>query len=94
MNHPNRPEKAVVVGGSMAGLLAAAALVPHFDRITIVERDRLPAGPEFRRGVLDVPTPRMGLTEEPTHIWEIPEPVPFEFPLPSHEPAVPVHAPA
>jgi hypothetical protein len=45
---------------------------------------------------LDVPTPRMGLTEEPTQIWEIPEPVPFEFPLPSHEPAVPdlepVHA--
>lgn len=51
MNHPKRPDRAVVVGGSMAGLLAAAALVPHFDRVTIVDRDRLPAGPEFRRGV-------------------------------------------
>jgi len=28
MNHPNRPERAVMVGASMAGLLAAAALVP------------------------------------------------------------------
>jgi 2-polyprenyl-6-methoxyphenol hydroxylase-like FAD-dependent oxidoreductase len=51
MNHPNRPERAVVIGGSMAGLLAAAALVPHFDRVTVVERDRLPAGPESRKGV-------------------------------------------
>jgi hypothetical protein len=45
---------------------------------------------------LDVPMPRMGLTEEPTQTWEVPEPVPFEFPHPNHEPAVPdpepVHA--
>lgn len=42
---------AVVVGGSMAGLLAARVLADHFERVTIVERDRLPDGPEFRKGV-------------------------------------------
>ena len=42
---------AVVVGGSMAGLQAARALTGHFDRVTVVERDRLPDGAEPRRGV-------------------------------------------
>ena len=42
---------ALVVGGGMAGLLAARVLAEHFDRVTIVERDRLPAGPEPRGGV-------------------------------------------
>ena len=37
---------AVVVGGSMAGLLAARVLAGHFDRITVLERDRLPDGPD------------------------------------------------
>ena len=31
--------------------------------------------------------PRMRLTEEPTHVWEIPEPTPFEIPVPRHDPA-------
>lgn len=42
---------ALVIGGSMAGLLAARVLTDHFDQVTIVERDRLPTGPEFRPGV-------------------------------------------
>jgi flavin-dependent dehydrogenase len=42
---------AVVIGGSMAGLLAARVLADHFGRVTIVERDRLPDGPSFRKGV-------------------------------------------
>lgn len=42
---------AVVVGASMAGLLAARVLAGHVDRVTIVERDRLPDGAEHRRGV-------------------------------------------
>ena len=48
-----RPHRghAVVVGGSMAGLLAARVLAAHFDRVTIVERDALPATPTFRKGV-------------------------------------------
>lgn len=35
----------------MAGLLAARVLTDHYDRVTVVERDRLDPGPEPRRGV-------------------------------------------
>ena len=42
-------EHAVVVGGSVAGLLAARVLVRHYRRVTILERDRLPAGPDARK---------------------------------------------
>jgi len=44
-------DHAVVVGASMAGLVAARALVNHFERVTIVERDVLPDGPVIRAGV-------------------------------------------
>jgi flavin-dependent dehydrogenase len=47
----SRQGHAIVVGASMAGLVAARALVDHFDRVTVVERDRLPDGPEVRSGV-------------------------------------------
>ncbi|GHH70089.1 hypothetical protein GCM10018793_03590 [Streptomyces sulfonofaciens] len=42
---------AIVLGGGLAGTLAAAALVPHLDRVTVVERHPLPDGPAERRGV-------------------------------------------
>ncbi|MGW2722927.1 NAD(P)/FAD-dependent oxidoreductase [Streptomyces sp. NPDC001492] len=42
---------AVVVGGSLAGLLAAHVLAAHADRVTVVERDGFPAGPGPRPGV-------------------------------------------
>lgn len=42
---------ACVIGGSIAGLLAAAAVSGAADQVTIVERDELPTGPENRRGV-------------------------------------------
>ncbi|MEM8675316.1 MAG: hypothetical protein AAGF83_15790 [Cyanobacteria bacterium P01_G01_bin.67] len=42
---------AVVIGGSITGLVAARILVEHFDKVTILERDRLPEHPEFRQGV-------------------------------------------
>jgi 2-polyprenyl-6-methoxyphenol hydroxylase-like FAD-dependent oxidoreductase len=42
---------AVVVGGSMAGLVAARVLAGHFDRVTVIERDRLPDGADHRKGV-------------------------------------------
>lgn len=35
----------------MAGLLAVRVLTDHFDRVTLVERDRFPAGAAFRPGV-------------------------------------------
>jgi 2-polyprenyl-6-methoxyphenol hydroxylase-like FAD-dependent oxidoreductase len=46
MNH------AIVMGGSVAGLCAAAALAKNFDRVTVLERDPEPGPiPEPRRGV-------------------------------------------
>ncbi|WP_252991124.1 NAD(P)/FAD-dependent oxidoreductase [Streptomyces viridosporus] len=42
---------AVVVGGSLAGLLAAHVLAAHADRVTVVERDRFSGAPEPRPGV-------------------------------------------
>jgi pimeloyl-ACP methyl ester carboxylesterase/flavin-dependent dehydrogenase len=44
-------DEAVVIGGSMAGMLAARALADHFDHVTVVDRDRFPQDPEFRPGV-------------------------------------------
>lgn len=35
----------------MAGLLAAHVLARHFERVTLIERDHLPDGPEPRKGV-------------------------------------------
>jgi 2-polyprenyl-6-methoxyphenol hydroxylase-like FAD-dependent oxidoreductase len=48
---PGRQSSAVVLGASMSGLLATRALSSHFDCITVVERDVLPAGGEARKGV-------------------------------------------
>ncbi|GAA0402437.1 FAD-dependent oxidoreductase [Streptomyces luteireticuli] len=49
---PDRAKRhAVVIGGSLAGLLAAHVLKDHADSVTVVERDRYPDGPEHRPGV-------------------------------------------
>jgi len=42
---------ALVIGSSMAGMLAARALADHFERVTIAERDIFPAGAEPRKGL-------------------------------------------
>ncbi|MFY1637930.1 NAD(P)/FAD-dependent oxidoreductase [Solwaraspora sp. WMMB335] len=42
---------AVVIGGSLAGLCAARALVDHVDQVTVVDRDRFPDVPTVRSGV-------------------------------------------
>jgi 2-polyprenyl-6-methoxyphenol hydroxylase-like FAD-dependent oxidoreductase len=42
---------AIVIGGSMAGLLAARVLSEHFERVTIIERDRLNDEVQPRKGV-------------------------------------------
>src|SRR3954451_2648676 len=44
-------EHAVVLGASMAGLLAARALADAYKRVTVVERDTLPAAGQARKGV-------------------------------------------
>lgn len=42
---------ALVIGGGIAGLLAARILTDYFDQVTIVERDRYPEEPAPRQGV-------------------------------------------
>lgn len=44
-------DSAVVLGASIAGLLAARVLADFYDQVTVVERDTLPDGPSTRRGV-------------------------------------------
>src|SRR4051794_9249355 len=44
-------EHAIVIGASMGGLTAAAALAGHYARVTVLDRDVLPAEPQQRRGV-------------------------------------------
>jgi 2-polyprenyl-6-methoxyphenol hydroxylase-like FAD-dependent oxidoreductase len=44
-------ERAVVLGASMGGLLAARVLADFFETVTVVERDVLPDDPAVRRGV-------------------------------------------
>jgi 2-polyprenyl-6-methoxyphenol hydroxylase-like FAD-dependent oxidoreductase len=45
------PRNAVVIGASVSGLVTARVLADHFDRVTLIERDRLPAGADLRAGV-------------------------------------------
>ncbi|MFJ6480122.1 NAD(P)/FAD-dependent oxidoreductase [Streptomyces sp. NPDC091682] len=45
------PERVVIVGGSLAGMLAAAAVKDHVGSVEILEAHDLPAGPEPRTGV-------------------------------------------
>lgn len=47
---PNRAH-AVIIGASIGGMTAARALAPHFERVTLIERDMLPTSAEPRRGV-------------------------------------------
>lgn len=48
---PDLGSRAVVVGGSMAGLLAARVLSDGYDQVTIFERDPLPDNSGARRSV-------------------------------------------
>jgi 2-polyprenyl-6-methoxyphenol hydroxylase-like FAD-dependent oxidoreductase len=48
-NSTNR-QHAIVMGGSLAGLLTARVLSKHFERVTIVEKDRVNDRPESRSG--------------------------------------------
>jgi 2-polyprenyl-6-methoxyphenol hydroxylase-like FAD-dependent oxidoreductase len=44
-------DHAVVIGASIAGLLAARALAEHYERVSVIDRDALPAAGEGRRAV-------------------------------------------
>jgi 2-polyprenyl-6-methoxyphenol hydroxylase-like FAD-dependent oxidoreductase len=43
--------QALVIGSSIAGLLAARVLSDYFEQVTIIERDELPDEPAYRAGV-------------------------------------------
>jgi 2-polyprenyl-6-methoxyphenol hydroxylase-like FAD-dependent oxidoreductase len=47
--------RALVIGAGVAGLAAAQALSAHFESVTLVERDPLPAGAAGRRGIPQAP---------------------------------------
>ena len=51
MAHTPIHDHAIVIGGSMAGLLAARTLADHFAKVTIVERDQLQNDASLRPGV-------------------------------------------
>ncbi len=48
---PTQFSHAIVIGASLAGLWTARVLADHFQRVTVFERDQLPAGPASRPGV-------------------------------------------
>ncbi len=50
---------ALVIGGSVAGLCCAETLSHHFERVSVLERDRLPSEPCLRRGVPQAPHQHM-----------------------------------
>jgi 2-polyprenyl-6-methoxyphenol hydroxylase-like FAD-dependent oxidoreductase len=53
---------AIVIGGSIAGLLAARVLGDRFDCVTVVERDQFPSTPSARRGVPQSVQPHVLMT--------------------------------
>jgi flavin-dependent dehydrogenase len=48
---PNQKGKAVIIGASMAGQLAARILADHFDEVILLERDIFPEPGLIRKGV-------------------------------------------
>ena len=49
MPHPFA-KQAVVIGAGLGGIAAAKALAPHFEKVTVLDRDVLPEGPAPRTG--------------------------------------------
>ena len=44
-------QHAVVIGGSLAGLMTARILIDHFDAVTVLERDDLAAQPGMHHSI-------------------------------------------
>jgi choline dehydrogenase-like flavoprotein len=44
-------DHAIVIGGGIAGMVAAHVLADHFERVTLLERDTFPTAADFRKGV-------------------------------------------
>lgn len=58
-----KKDKAVVIGGSIAGLLTARVLAESFESVTIIESDKLPVEPDKRRGVAQSVQPHVLFTK-------------------------------
>ena len=43
-------EHAIVIGAGMGGLAAAKSVAPYFNKVTVLDRDALPEGPDVRPG--------------------------------------------
>jgi 2-polyprenyl-6-methoxyphenol hydroxylase-like FAD-dependent oxidoreductase len=56
-------QHAVVIGGSMAGLLAARALSDYYEQVTIIERDSFADTPQPRKGVPQARQPHFLLAQ-------------------------------
>lgn len=56
-------DSAIVIGGSIAGLLSARVLADYFASVTIIETDKLPHLPDARRGVPQSVQPHVLLTK-------------------------------
>ena len=54
--------RAIIVGGSIAGLLSARVLSEYFQQVIILDRDKLPNTSEARRGVPQSVQPHVLLT--------------------------------
>jgi 2-polyprenyl-6-methoxyphenol hydroxylase-like FAD-dependent oxidoreductase len=50
MNHIHPTQQAIVIGGSVTGLLATQVLSQHFDQVILIERDKLSDQPKARKG--------------------------------------------
>ena len=89
---PAPSSHAVVVGASMGGLAAAAAVSRHVDLVTIVERDELPTSPASRSGTpqgrhLHVLDHALGLRPARQPVEAVPDP---PAPVQGDEPPVDV----
>lgn len=51
--NPNR-NQAIIIGASIAGLMTANVIAPHFDEVIVLDRDELP----------ETPTPRLSVPQE------------------------------
>ena len=63
MQSQTQLKRAIVIGGSIAGLLSAAVLAEFAEEVIIVERDRIKADAAPRTGVPQSPQPHILLTQ-------------------------------
>lgn len=63
MQTRTQPKRAIVIGGSIAGLLSAKVLSDEFDEVLIVERDTIAASAAERTGVPQSPQPHILLAQ-------------------------------